>query len=158
MDRLQNHIPTWVSHNLNRLRGKRAIWVRVLTGVALIGAWGFLPLPIVGIGCCQLDLRCLLMTFQRCVSRWLVSCISLIARLKNGRVENRSGYLNLDIVFRPIPYDQQVVGLSKRASRKCVGSPYRSGRSTHWIKVKNPAAPAVKREAEGLGPLIQGVQ
>jgi hypothetical protein len=25
---------------------------------------------------------------------------------------------------------------------------HRSGRSPHWIKVKNPAAPAVKREAE----------
>ena len=32
--------------------------------------------------------------------------------------------------------------LSKR-----LGSPYRSGRTDHWIKVKNPAAPAVKREA-----------
>jgi bifunctional non-homologous end joining protein LigD len=28
------------------------------------------------------------------------------------------------------------------------GSPYRSGRSRDWIKSKNPAAPAVKREAE----------
>jgi bifunctional non-homologous end joining protein LigD len=28
------------------------------------------------------------------------------------------------------------------------GSPYRSGRSKHWLKVKNPAAPAVRREAE----------
>jgi bifunctional non-homologous end joining protein LigD len=31
---------------------------------------------------------------------------------------------------------------------KKLGSPYRSGRSCHWLKVKNPAAPAVKREAE----------
>jgi bifunctional non-homologous end joining protein LigD len=31
---------------------------------------------------------------------------------------------------------------------KSFGSPYRSGRSPHWVKVKNPAAPAVKREAE----------
>jgi ATP-dependent DNA ligase len=31
---------------------------------------------------------------------------------------------------------------------KRLGSPYRSGRSKHWIKVKNPKAPAVKREAE----------
>jgi hypothetical protein len=29
-----------------------------------------------------------------------------------------------------------------------LGSPYRSGRSPHWVKVKNPKAPAVKREAE----------
>jgi ATP-dependent DNA ligase len=28
------------------------------------------------------------------------------------------------------------------------GSPYRSGRSPDWIKLKNPKAPAVKREAE----------
>jgi bifunctional non-homologous end joining protein LigD len=28
------------------------------------------------------------------------------------------------------------------------GSPYRCGRGEHWLKVKNPAAPAVKREAE----------
>jgi bifunctional non-homologous end joining protein LigD len=29
-----------------------------------------------------------------------------------------------------------------------LGSPYRRGRSAHWLKIKNPAAPAVKREAE----------
>jgi hypothetical protein len=27
-------------------------------------------------------------------------------------------------------------------------SPYRSGRSPHWLKMKNPACAAVKREAE----------
>jgi bifunctional non-homologous end joining protein LigD len=32
---------------------------------------------------------------------------------------------------------------------KQLGSPYRSGRTDHWLKIKNPAAPAVKREAEG---------
>ena len=31
---------------------------------------------------------------------------------------------------------------------KRLGSPYRSGRSPHWVKVKNPKAPAVNREAE----------
>ena len=31
---------------------------------------------------------------------------------------------------------------------KQLGSPYRSGRSPHWVKVKNPKAPAVRREAE----------
>ena len=31
---------------------------------------------------------------------------------------------------------------------KRLGSLYRSGRSPHWVKVKNPAAPAVRREAE----------
>jgi ATP-dependent DNA ligase len=28
------------------------------------------------------------------------------------------------------------------------GSPYRSGRSPDWLKMKNPDAPAMKREAE----------
>jgi hypothetical protein len=49
IDRFQNHIPRSIGNNLNRLRGKRAMWVRVLAGVAFIGAWCFLPLPIVGI-------------------------------------------------------------------------------------------------------------
>jgi ATP-dependent DNA ligase len=31
---------------------------------------------------------------------------------------------------------------------KRLGSLYRSGRSPDWIKVKNPKAPAVTREAE----------
>jgi bifunctional non-homologous end joining protein LigD len=31
---------------------------------------------------------------------------------------------------------------------KRLGSPFRSGRSPHWVKVKNPNAPAVTREAE----------
>jgi bifunctional non-homologous end joining protein LigD len=31
---------------------------------------------------------------------------------------------------------------------KRLGSPYRSGLVDHWLKIKNPAAPAVKREAE----------
>jgi hypothetical protein len=31
---------------------------------------------------------------------------------------------------------------------KRLGSPYRSGRVAHRVKVKNPKAPAVKREAE----------
>jgi bifunctional non-homologous end joining protein LigD len=31
---------------------------------------------------------------------------------------------------------------------KRIGSPYKSGRSVHWVKVKNPNAPAVRRETE----------
>jgi ATP-dependent DNA ligase len=31
---------------------------------------------------------------------------------------------------------------------KRLGSLYRSGRSPHWVKIKNPKAPAVTREAE----------
>jgi ATP-dependent DNA ligase len=31
---------------------------------------------------------------------------------------------------------------------KRLGSHYRSGRVDHWLKIKNPSAPAVRREAE----------
>ena len=31
---------------------------------------------------------------------------------------------------------------------KRLGSPYRAGRVDHWLKIKNPASPALKREAE----------
>ena len=31
---------------------------------------------------------------------------------------------------------------------KRLGSPYRAGRSADWIKVENPASPAVRRESE----------
>jgi bifunctional non-homologous end joining protein LigD len=31
---------------------------------------------------------------------------------------------------------------------KRLGSPYRSGRVDHWLKIKNPAAPTVRRETE----------
>jgi bifunctional non-homologous end joining protein LigD len=31
---------------------------------------------------------------------------------------------------------------------KRLGLPYRSGRVDHWLKIKNPAAPAVKREVQ----------
>jgi hypothetical protein len=48
-----------------------------------------------------------------------------------------------DIVFR----HACKLGLEGIVS-KGVGSSYRSGRSPDWLKFKNPAAPAVKREAE----------
>jgi bifunctional non-homologous end joining protein LigD len=49
-----------------------------------------------------------------------------------------------DIVFR-----RHACGLGcEGIVSKRLGSPYVSGRSRHWIKSKNPAAPAVKREAQ----------
>jgi bifunctional non-homologous end joining protein LigD len=39
------------------------------------------------------------------------------------------------------------LGLEGIVSKR-LGSPYRSGRSKDWLKMKNPEAPAVKREAE----------
>jgi hypothetical protein len=46
----------------------------------------------------------------------------------------------------PRPADELEHGEAVAVAR--VGSIYRSGRSAHWVKVKNPKAPAVKREAE----------
>ena len=34
---------------------------------------------------------------------------------------------------------------------KRLGSPYRAGRSAHWLKIKNPDAPAVRRLEEKSG-------
>src|SRR5260370_23810798 len=48
-----------------------------------------------------------------------------------------------DIVFR----HACKLGLEGIVSKR-LGSFYRSGRSRDWIKLKNPNAPAVKREAE----------
>ena len=48
-----------------------------------------------------------------------------------------------DIVFR----HACKMGLEGIVSKR-LGSRYRSGRSKDWLKFKNPAAPAVKREAE----------
>jgi hypothetical protein len=46
------------------------------------------------------------------------------------------------------------LGLEGIVSKR-LGSPYRSGRSRHWVKSKNPAVPAVKREAEEDGGSAQ---
>jgi bifunctional non-homologous end joining protein LigD len=43
--------------------------------------------------------------------------------------------------------DAYKLGLEGIVSKR-LGSRYRSGRSPNWLKFKNPAAPAVKREAE----------
>jgi bifunctional non-homologous end joining protein LigD len=48
-----------------------------------------------------------------------------------------------DIVFR----HACKLGFEGIVSKR-LRSPYRSGRTRHWLKFKNPAAPAVKREAE----------
>jgi ATP-dependent DNA ligase len=48
-----------------------------------------------------------------------------------------------EIVYRPACK----LGCEGIVSKR-LGSSYRSGHSKHWLKVKNPAAPAVRREAE----------
>ena len=52
---------------------------------------------------------------------------------------------------RPLHFEEDGATVFREACKlgcEGVGSPYRSGRSPHWVKVKNPKAPAVKREAE----------
>ena len=86
MDRFQNHVPGWISRCLNRLRGKRAIWVRAPTGVALVGGGvlGFLPLPIVGIWMLPVGLALLahdVPVMRRPMAR--------VLRFTNGKIEKR---------------------------------------------------------------------
>jgi bifunctional non-homologous end joining protein LigD len=54
--------------------------------------------------------------------------------------------LPADVVFR----HACKLGFEGIVSKR-LGSPYVSGRCRHWVKSKNPAAPAVKREAEDWG-------
>jgi ATP-dependent DNA ligase len=51
--------------------------------------------------------------------------------------------LPADVVFR----HACKLGFEGIVSKR-LGSPHRSGRSRDWLKMKNPAAPAVRREAE----------
>jgi bifunctional non-homologous end joining protein LigD len=57
----------------------------------------------------------------------------------NEHLEHKDG----DVVFRHACQ----LGLEGIVSKR-LGSRYTSGRSRDWLKMKNPAAPAVKREAE----------
>jgi hypothetical protein len=47
-----------------------------------------------------------------------------------------------------VPYKLPTGIADPQRMKRCVRSQYRSGRSPHWIKSKNPNAPAVKRETE----------
>jgi bifunctional non-homologous end joining protein LigD len=72
---------------------------------------------------------------------------ALLAKLLNGShlslVLNEHYEEDGAIVFR----EACRLGCEGIVSKR-LGSIYRRGRSPLWIKVKNPAAPAVKREAE----------
>ena len=90
MDRFQTRIPTWVGHNLKRLRGERAKWVRVPAGVALIGGGvlGFLPLPIVSIWMLPVGLALLahdIPTMRRLMARLLHFTNRKIEKRKTAR-------------------------------------------------------------------------
>jgi bifunctional non-homologous end joining protein LigD len=67
----------------------------------------------------------------------------LLKKSHPGMTYNRHFDVEGSIVF----YHACKLGCEGIVSKR-LGSQYRSGRSADWIKVKNPASPAVKREAE----------
>jgi ATP-dependent DNA ligase len=68
---------------------------------------------------------------------------SLLRAEHGGIVFNAHFIANGAIVYR----QASALGCEGIVSKR-LGSPYRSGRADCWLKVKNPAAPAVTREAE----------
>jgi hypothetical protein len=79
-------------------------------------------------------------------SRWLQFHPSPGRRAEHGR---SAGFQNGDRAdFGPIVFKHACkLGLEGIVSKR-KDSRYHSGRWPHWIKSKNPNAPAVKREAE----------
>ena len=77
------------------------------------------------------------------IERRRVLLIRLLAKASVGLQVNDHTVEPGDVVFRHACQ----LGFEGIVSKR-LGSAYRSGRSRHWIKSKNPAAPAVKREAE----------
>jgi bifunctional non-homologous end joining protein LigD len=76
-----------------------------------------------------------------------------IAKRKLAKLVTRSAHLGI-VLNEHYEGDGEIVfkhacklGCEGIVSKR-LGSMYRSGRSPHWVKVKNPKAPAVRREAE----------
>jgi ATP-dependent DNA ligase len=69
---------------------------------------------------------------------------SVVAKVGPGlRLNEHLAHDDGEVVFRHACR----MGLEGIVSKR-LGSPYRSGRSPDWVKMKNPDSPAVKREAE----------
>ncbi len=64
----------------------------------------------------------------------------ILARAEHGITYNEHYETDGAIVYR----EACALGCEGIISKR-LGSPYRSGRSLYWLKVKNPAAPAVRR-------------
>ena len=69
------------------------------------------------------------------------------AELKTLLRKSHAGIAYIDVEGSIVFHHACKLGCEGIVSKR-LGSSYRTGRSEHWIKVKNPAAPAVKREAE----------
>ena len=68
---------------------------------------------------------------------------SLLRRTHSGVSFNQHFQADGDTVYR----HACALGCEGIVSKR-LGSPYRAGRADVWVKIKNPAAPAVKRETE----------
>ena len=68
---------------------------------------------------------------------------SLLRRTHSGVALNQHFEADGDTVYR----HACALGCEGIVSKR-LGSPYRPGRVDVWVKIKNPASPAVKREAE----------
>jgi bifunctional non-homologous end joining protein LigD len=77
------------------------------------------------------------------IERRKVLLIQLLAKAPIGLQVNDHIVEPGDVVFRHACQ----LGFEGIVSKR-LGSPYRSGRSRHWIKSKNPKHPAVKREED----------
>jgi bifunctional non-homologous end joining protein LigD len=55
---------------------------------------------------------------------------------------------SVDLRREPIEVRKRTLNGLLRREPKRLGSPYRPGRSDHWLKIKNPTAPAVRRLEE----------
>jgi hypothetical protein len=72
------------------------------------------------------------------------TCLGAAAQGRAGvRLNEHLAHPDGEVVFR----HACKMGLEGIVSKR-LGSVYRSGRSPDWLKMKNPTAPAVKREAE----------
>jgi bifunctional non-homologous end joining protein LigD len=79
----------------------------------------------------------------RTIERRKVLLMRLLAKARVGLQVNDRIEEPGDVVFK----HARALGCEGIVSKRR-GSRYRSGRSKDWLKFKNPAAPAVKREAE----------
>jgi bifunctional non-homologous end joining protein LigD len=77
------------------------------------------------------------------IERRKVLLIRLLAKAGVGLQVNDHIVGPGDVVFRHACQ----LGFEGIVSKR-LGSPYHSGRTRYWIKMKNPQHPAVKREAE----------
>jgi hypothetical protein len=107
------------------------------TGLSATGAWA-VPLPVMVVNVVQ----SVMFRSPLGLVQTLASCCCCKAGA-GVRLNEHLAHPDGEVVFR----HACKMGLEGIVSKR-LGSRYRSGRSPDWLKMKNPDAPAVKREAE----------